>query len=451
MNFKSNIPEYHDVSYIQNDSPGASSSTSSPTITAINMPHSMWSLYRPSFQPSSTAYPIYTHLPPSPGYMGYQLSSPTSTGFYSPTSQSSDYHHHAPATLSHISNATFTTSVISNKSVNNNPLAASYVNSSSMYTYQPNHYYNINSRESLHIIEPPPIPIPTQTRSMPLPVQQQHQQQQVYQQQMQFQMQMQSQPYSPQFVVGSPQTQRVKRGLSSSLKKSKRKHETQRENTIEEQDVPEKRLRRTRSASASAATTTTAATINTPSNVMATKKSTAKNNKKTKKATKKKKKPTTKSPDATPVPSPLLSEKELQDDDANALNKLEDELSFLNDECATILMMLDSLRNAYLAAGPQQASSLTTSPSSHDLHIIEEQQRRSTDFVQNRDIEKEMRIAYDDLMLQVRQVEKKINKVERKSQMITTQRSTQPNAKSPTNSVEAQDQPENKEEANKSP
>ncbi|KAI8883485.1 hypothetical protein K501DRAFT_142155, partial [Backusella circina FSU 941] len=114
-------------------------------------------------------------------------------------------------------------------------------------------------------------------------------------------------------------------------------------------------------------------------------------------------------PAPTPVSSPLLSTTGFPDDDANTLGKLVDELSFLNDECATILMMLDSLRNAYLANGPHQAAS---SPSIQDSHIIEGQQRGSNSFVQNRDIEKEMRIAYDDLMLQVRQVEKKINKVE---------------------------------------
>lgn len=80
-------------------------------------------------------------------------------------------------------------------------------------------------------------------------------------------------------------------------------------------------------------------------------------------------------------------------DSPTTVDQMENELSFLNDDCATILIMLDSLRNAF-----------STSNKMDD-------KRRP----KNQEMEREMRIAYDDLMLQVRQLERKVERLEEKS------------------------------------
>jgi hypothetical protein len=129
------------------------------------------------------------------------------------------------------------------------------------------------------------------------------------------------------------------------------------------------------------------------------------------------------------------------------VDQLENELAFLRDECATILIMLDSLRNAFLADIPSAGTSLSTVKSNSlsatinfmvedvgalstisapSIHYVEKSsvtnsvdtRRRSKTMAQNPEMEREMRIAYDDLMLQVRQLEKKVERLEGKSKHV---------------------------------
>ncbi|KAL0144582.1 hypothetical protein V8B55DRAFT_1453987 [Mucor lusitanicus] len=130
------------------------------------------------------------------------------------------------------------------------------------------------------------------------------------------------------------------------------------------------------------------------------------------------------------------------------VDQLENELAFLRDECATILIMLDSLRNAFLADIPSNttttsASAARSNSSSATINFMIEnvgafsptttpsmqrpvdtssattnngdKRRRSKAMAQNAEMEREMRFAYDDLMLQVRQLEKKVERLEGKS------------------------------------
>lgn len=130
-----------------------------------------------------------------------------------------------------------------------------------------------------------------------------------------------------------------------------------------------------------------------------------------------------------------------------SVDQLENELAFLRDECATILINLDSLRNAFLADIPSTGTSVSTvkynslsatinfmvedigslsTISTPSIHHVEkssaisnvDNRRRSKTMAQNPEMEREMRTAYDDLMLQVRQLEKKVERLERKSKNV---------------------------------
>ncbi|KAG0172772.1 hypothetical protein DFQ28_002933 [Apophysomyces sp. BC1034] len=86
-----------------------------------------------------------------------------------------------------------------------------------------------------------------------------------------------------------------------------------------------------------------------------------------------------------------------------SLEGLETELAFLRDESATIGIMLHSLRNAFQANAPMMR--ISKKPvTSH-----------------KQEVDREMRTAYDDLMLQVRQLEKKVEKLESKIKDICEQ------------------------------
>lgn len=141
----------------------------------------------------------------------------------------------------------------------------------------------------------------------------------------------------------------------------------------------------------------------------------------------------------------------LKEGDVNqkAVDQLENELGFLRDECATILIMLDSLRNAFMTDIPASKNHNTTRkqdnnnlPLTGTINFMEENSSgtniftstltkkkdniimphhnnpindNNTTMAQNPEMEREMRIAYDDLMLQVRQLEKKVERLEKKS------------------------------------
>lgn len=189
-------------------------------------------------------------------------------------------------------------------------------------------------------------------------------------------------------------------------------------------------------------------------------------------ANNKKKRPQTlesTSPNVTPLPSPVLPSSSkrkrvtrnmlLEKDDVDergekrkkneeegvrvefkgnlkAVDQLERELEFLGDECATILIMLDSLRNAFLADIPTSSlqqkpapmlPSISTFDSRKENHIpyttnitnhvppVVDTRRPSKIIAQNPEMEREMRTAYDDLWLQTRQLEKKVEVLEVKS------------------------------------
>lgn len=126
----------------------------------------------------------------------------------------------------------------------------------------------------------------------------------------------------------------------------------------------------------------------------------------------------------------------LKEGDVNreAVDQIENELAFLRDECATILIMLDSLRNAFItdvSSSSDQTNRSATLPLTGTINFMENdtafnnstnqnfatkiRPRRSIVMAQNPEMEREMRIAYDDLMLQVRQLEKKVERLEVKS------------------------------------
>lgn len=119
------------------------------------------------------------------------------------------------------------------------------------------------------------------------------------------------------------------------------------------------------------------------------------------------------------------------------VDQLERELDFLGDDCDTILMMLHSLRNAFLADIPasrlksaSKGTPLTSTFDSKEKNHIDQvayakkltnqvptminTRRRSKIIAQNPEMEREIRTAYDDLMIQVRQVEKKVDALEGK-------------------------------------
>ncbi|OBZ84736.1 hypothetical protein A0J61_07215 [Choanephora cucurbitarum] len=115
--------------------------------------------------------------------------------------------------------------------------------------------------------------------------------------------------------------------------------------------------------------------------------------------------------------------------EASTVNQIENELAFLKDECATILINLDSLRNAFHADAPSIPTSYTSNSSMATINFVLDKKSNNNDelnikkkarlLVQNPEIEREIRIAYDDLMIQVRQVEKKVELLEAKSKKIT--------------------------------
>lgn len=92
-----------------------------------------------------------------------------------------------------------------------------------------------------------------------------------------------------------------------------------------------------------------------------------------------------------------------------AIDWIKDEISFLTDECASILIILRSLRNAYC----------------DDTNFTRPEIKRRVPS----DKEREIRIAYDDLLLQARQLGKKIDLLEIKSNNIDNSILEQPKKK----------------------
>ncbi|PHZ10811.1 uncharacterized protein RHIMIDRAFT_259940 [Rhizopus microsporus ATCC 52813] len=124
------------------------------------------------------------------------------------------------------------------------------------------------------------------------------------------------------------------------------------------------------------------------------------------------------------------------------VEQLQEEISFLSDEITIVLIVLDSLRNAFLADNAFTAtpSSLardnrpmlktlnftkndraslkqTTYITDNDNNI----KGNALDIVDNPEVEKEIRIAYDDLVMQVKQLERKIDTLEKKSRVMMTE------------------------------
>lgn len=93
-----------------------------------------------------------------------------------------------------------------------------------------------------------------------------------------------------------------------------------------------------------------------------------------------------------PPPIPIPSARRI-------VHRLETELSFLQNECTTICIMFDSLRNAFYARALQQPDQFTAVP------VLYHRQGRG-------DMDREMLTAYDDLTLKVRQLERKVDKLE---------------------------------------
>lgn len=124
------------------------------------------------------------------------------------------------------------------------------------------------------------------------------------------------------------------------------------------------------------------------------------------------------------------------------VEQLQEEISFLSDEIITILIVLDSLRNAFLT---DNASTVTPSSLVRDNRpmiktlnftkndrislnqttyisdIDNNMKGNALDIVDNPEVEKEIRIAYDDLMMQVKQLERKVDALEKKGKAIMTE------------------------------
>ncbi|CEG78911.1 hypothetical protein RMATCC62417_13447 [Rhizopus microsporus] len=124
------------------------------------------------------------------------------------------------------------------------------------------------------------------------------------------------------------------------------------------------------------------------------------------------------------------------------VEQLQEEISFLSDEITTILIVLDSLRNAFLTDNASTAtpSSLVRDnrPMLKTLNFTKNDRTslnqttyitgidnnikgNALDIVDNPEVEKEIRIAYDDLVVQVKQLEKKIDTLEKKSRAMMTE------------------------------
>lgn len=94
-----------------------------------------------------------------------------------------------------------------------------------------------------------------------------------------------------------------------------------------------------------------------------------------------------------PHPGSLQVNKRKEKRKSMGISEIEDEISFLADECTSILILLDSLRNAF-----------STDTSTENMTIAIKKAK-----------EKEIKTAYDGLVLQVWQLEKKIESLEKKS------------------------------------
>ncbi|KAG2194119.1 hypothetical protein INT47_003062 [Mucor saturninus] len=143
-----------------------------------------------------------------------------------------------------------------------------------------------------------------------------------------------------------------------------------------------------------------------------------------------------------------------------AVDHLERELSYLGGDIATILILLDSLRNAFLAdiapstgtSSERRAPTLPSissfdsriSPSQLEVEeegsrrptIVQDNTRRPSRMIaQNPEMEREMRTAYDELWHQTRQLEKKVESLEVKSKYANIlDMKKQEECNSPTNS-----------------
>lgn len=118
------------------------------------------------------------------------------------------------------------------------------------------------------------------------------------------------------------------------------------------------------------------------------------------------------------------------------VEQLQEEISFLSDEITTILIVLDSLRNAFLTDNTSTATpSLNNRPMLKTLNFTKDDRislnqttyitgidsnikGKALDIVDNPEVEKEIRIAYDDIVMQVKQLERKIDTLEKKSRTI---------------------------------
>lgn len=138
------------------------------------------------------------------------------------------------------------------------------------------------------------------------------------------------------------------------------------------------------------------------------------------------------------------------------VDHLERELSYLGGDIATILILLDSLRNAFLADMPPTSSTERPPPtlpsiSSFDskspshvtrqeivkttLPVVVDTRRLSRIIAQNPEMEREIRIAYDELCQQTRLLEKKVESLEVKSKYANTlDKKQQEECNSPTHS-----------------
>jgi hypothetical protein len=110
-------------------------------------------------------------------------------------------------------------------------------------------------------------------------------------------------------------------------------------------------------------------------------------------------------------PSPKLQPKKIKTDNSPlqveaspTVGQLETELAFLNDDCSTIMMMLDSLRNAFSTGPSLVVNGMAT------LDFSKDDKKRAK--ARNPEMERELRSGYDDLMIQVRQLEKKVERLE---------------------------------------
>ncbi|KAG1179729.1 hypothetical protein G6F70_001779 [Rhizopus microsporus] len=124
------------------------------------------------------------------------------------------------------------------------------------------------------------------------------------------------------------------------------------------------------------------------------------------------------------------------------VEQLQEEISFLSDEITTILIVLDSLRNAFLTdytftATPSllvrdnrpmlktlsfaKNDRISLNQTTYITGIDSNIKGNALDIINNPEVEKEIRIAYDDLAMQVKQLERKIDTLEKKSRKIMTE------------------------------